>query len=106
MSKLPAIAALIFFAALFAIAVSAQEPAVIEEFGALNKIEPDAPTNGSVSYDYLRGVATGTNGFYVRYGDTLLMANSGTYSWTVPNAPSTTPRAGRPAMSAGPAKPK
>jgi LPS-assembly protein len=80
MSKLPAIAALIFFAALFAIAVSAQEPAVIEEFGALNEIEPGAPTNGSVSYDYLRGVATGTNGFYVRYGDTLLMADSGTYN--------------------------
>jgi len=77
MSKLPAIAALVFFAAISPFAVSAQEQPVLEEFGALNEIEPGAPA-GSVE---MRGVVgTATNGFYVRYGDTLLMADSGMFN--------------------------
>jgi LPS-assembly protein len=77
MRKLPAISALILFAALFPLSVPAQETPPIEEFGSLNQIEPGAPS-GIVE---MQGVViTATNGFYVRYGDTLLMANSGTYN--------------------------
>jgi LPS-assembly protein len=73
----PAIAALIFFAVVFPLAVSAQKQPVVEEFGALNEIEPGAP---AASVEMKDNVLAATNGFYVRYGDTLLMADSGTYN--------------------------
>ena len=76
MRNLFAIARLMLFAAIFPFAASAQERPVVEEFGALNDIEPGV-SSGSVE---MQGhIVTATNGFYVRYGDTLLMANSGTY---------------------------
>ena len=73
----PAIAALIFLAAMLPRTAPAQEKPGIEEFGALNEIEPGAPA-GSVNF--ANNVVTATNGFYVRYGDTLLMADSGVYN--------------------------
>ena len=76
MRQLPAISALILSAALFSVSALAAEQPLVEEFGALNEIVPGAPS-GSV--DMRGNLVTATNGFYVRYGDTLLMANSGTY---------------------------
>ena len=76
MSKLPPIAALVFFTALFSISAFAQEKPVTEEVGALNEIESGAPV-GSVEMQ--GNLVTATNGFYVKYGDTLLTSDSGTY---------------------------
>src|ERR1017187_1367360 len=79
MRKLPAIVPLIFFAAIFPLSVLAQEPAVLEEFGSLNQIDPGAPA-GSVE---IQGdLVTATNGFYVKVGDAMLTADSGTYNRT------------------------
>jgi LPS-assembly protein len=72
MSKLPAIAALIFFAAIFTLSSLAQEPPGWEAW-TLNQIIPGAP-NGSV--DFVGDMVTGTNGICVKYGETVLMADS------------------------------
>lgn len=76
MRKQTAIAALIFLAAIFPFVAGAQERLVVEEFGALDQIIPGSPTGTVVMQGNL---ITATNGFYVRYGDALLMADSATY---------------------------
>jgi lipopolysaccharide assembly outer membrane protein LptD (OstA) len=74
MRKLPAIAPLIFFIAVFPFISSAQqEPSW--EVQALNQIIPGLP-EGRVEYDMASGLARGTNGIYVKYGDTTLSADS------------------------------
>jgi len=73
MSKLPAIAALIFVAAIFTLSSLAQEPPGWEAW-TLNQILPDAPTNGSL--EWVGDMVTGTNGICVKYGETVLMADS------------------------------
>ena len=50
MRKLPAIAALIFFAAIFPLSALAQEQATWEVW-SLNDIIPGAPTNSSVAWN-------------------------------------------------------
>ncbi|HVU07377.1 MAG TPA: hypothetical protein VHG89_02405 [Verrucomicrobiae bacterium] len=76
MTKLPAIFALIFFTAIFPFIALAQQQSPVE-FGALNKIIPGAPV-GTVE---MRGsVMIATNGFYIKSGDSLLTAASGTYN--------------------------
>jgi LPS-assembly protein len=72
MRKLPAISALIFFAAIFPLSALAQEQPAWEVW-TLNKIIPGAP-NGSV--DIVGDIATSTNGICVKYGETVLMADS------------------------------
>ncbi len=71
----PAIAALIFIAAAFSPAVSAQEPPSLE-FGAQTQIIPGSPV-GIVEVSETGDIVTATN-FYVKYGDTFLTADSGT----------------------------
>ena len=77
MSKLPAIAALIFFAAIFPFAAVAQEQESWETW-SLDQIIPGSPA-GSVSF--VGDTVTGTNGICVKYssvknGETVLMADS------------------------------
>ncbi|HXR04150.1 MAG TPA: LPS assembly protein LptD [Verrucomicrobiae bacterium] len=72
----PAIAPLVFFIAVFSFAACAEEQVTVEEFGTLNQIDSNAPP-GQVE---MQGtLITATNGFYVRYGDTMLIADNGTY---------------------------
>jgi LPS-assembly protein len=74
MTKLPPIFALIFSAAIFPLALLAQdEPSL--EFGALSQILPGALA-GSYEYDTASGVVHWTNGVYVKYGGTVLTADS------------------------------
>ena len=74
MRKLPAIAPLIFFIAVFPFVSSAQqEPSW--EIQALNRIIPGMP-EGGFEYDLSSGLAHGTNGIYVKYGDATLSADS------------------------------
>jgi lipopolysaccharide assembly outer membrane protein LptD (OstA) len=72
MRKFPAIAALIFIAAIFPLVSMAQEPPSWDVRG-LNQIFPGAPA-GIV--DMVGDLVTGTNGIYVRYGDAVLMADT------------------------------
>ena len=74
MRKLFPIAALILLAAVFPVAALAQEQPVWE-VQSLNQIIPGAP-EGSVTMTST--TATGTNGVFVRYGDTVLTADSET----------------------------
>jgi LPS-assembly protein len=74
----PVIAALIFFAALFPLSVLAQEQPTWEAW-SLNQIIPGAPI-GSFDIDYVRGIGTSTNGICVKYGDTVLMADSASWN--------------------------
>ena len=74
MRRLSAIAALIFFGAIFPLISFAQEPPFWEVM-ALNQIVPGTPT-GSV--DMVGDTATGTNGICVKYGETVLTADSAT----------------------------
>ncbi len=76
MRKLPAIAPLIFFVAVFPFVSSAQ-PEESWEIRALNKIIPGTPEGGFM-YDLTSGLARGTNGIYVKYGDATLSADSAT----------------------------
>jgi hypothetical protein len=69
---LSAISALIFFGSIFPLISLAQEPPSWEVM-ALNQIIPGTPT-GSV--DIAGVMATGTNGICVKYGETVLMADS------------------------------
>jgi LPS-assembly protein len=72
MSKLPVIAALAIFAAIFPVSVLAQEKLEWEVW-SLNEVVPGAP-NGSV--EMMGVMATGNNGICVKYGETVLMADS------------------------------
>jgi lipopolysaccharide assembly outer membrane protein LptD (OstA) len=72
MRRLPAIVALVFLYALFPFVARAQEPPSWEMW-ALNQITPGVPT-GSV--DIVGDTATGTNGICVKYGESVLMADS------------------------------
>ncbi|MGD0252365.1 MAG: hypothetical protein ABSC01_06670 [Verrucomicrobiota bacterium] len=72
MRKLSAIAPLIFFAAVFPFVSSAQQEETWE-VQALNRIIPGLP-EGDFEYDMASGLAHGTNGIYVNYGNATLMA--------------------------------
>lgn len=74
MRKLPAIAPLVFFVAVFPFISSAQ-PEESWEVGALNLILPGS-VEGTVFY--ANGVYYGTNGIYVRYGDSFLTTDNAT----------------------------
>ncbi len=74
MRKFPAIVPLIFFAALFPLVSLAQEP-LAWELGGLNQIIPGAPV-GVLEMDISGKTVTGTNGIYVKYGDTVLTADT------------------------------
>jgi len=74
MRNFPAIAALIFLAALFPFVSCAQEQSTWE-VEALNQIIPGSPV-GNVVYDLASGASHGTNGVFVKYGDTVLTADS------------------------------
>ena len=76
MTRVPAIFLLVLFAALFPVIVSAQNQPVIE-FGGLGRILPGAPPGIFVRQGDLVMM---TNSFYVKYGDDLLTADSGTYN--------------------------
>ena len=78
MKKLPVISALIFFAVIFPLSALAQEQPAWEAW-SLNQVVPSAP-NGSFDYDYVRGIGTGTNGICVKYGETVLMADSASWN--------------------------
>ena len=71
--------ALIFFAALCVFSVAAQEVqsslAQAWEVQALSKIIPGT-VEGKMDYDPVNGTATGTNGVYVKYGNTTMTADS------------------------------
>jgi len=74
MRRLPAIAPLALFFALFPfIALAQKQPAW--EVESLNQIVPGTP-EGHLEYDMADGSARGTNGIFVKYGDTILMADS------------------------------
>ena len=67
MRRLPAIVPLILFIAVFPFVASAQtEPSW--EIQALNQIIPGTP-EGGFFYDLASGLAHGTNGIYIKYGD-------------------------------------
>jgi len=72
MRNLPAIYALILFAAIFSLTVSAQEQGTWN-VQALNQVIPGTP-EGSVTITST--TATGTNGVFVQYGAATLMADS------------------------------
>jgi LPS-assembly protein len=72
MRKLPAISALIFFAGIFPLSVLAQEQPAWD-VQSLNNIIPGTP-EGSV--DIVGDIVTGTNGVCVKYGETVLVADS------------------------------
>ena len=74
MIKLSAIAPLAFLFAVLPSASFAQEPGSWE-VQALNQVVPGVPV-GNVVYDMASGTAHGTNGVFVRYGDTVLTADS------------------------------
>ena len=74
MRKLPAIAPLIFFIAVFPFVSSAQQEESWE-MQALNQIIPGLP-DGGFYYDIASGLMHGTNGIYVKYGDATLSADS------------------------------
>src|SRR5471032_2483693 len=72
MRNLSAISALIFFAAIFPLVSVAQEAPSWDVRG-LNQIIPGAPV---ASVDMEGDTVTGTNGIFVQYGGTVLMADS------------------------------
>ena len=73
MKPLPAIA-LIFSVVLACFTAAAQE-APAWEVQALNQIIPGTPA-GQVEYDMGSGLAKGTNGVFIRYGDAVLTSDS------------------------------
>ena len=76
MRNFSAIAAPVFFAALFPFVSFAQDQPQWE-VQALNQIIPGSP-EGRVDYYPETGTAVGTNGIYVKYGDTVMMADTAT----------------------------
>jgi LPS-assembly protein len=77
MRKLPAINALILFAALFSRPVLAQDTNTIL-VEALNQVLPGASV-GNIEMTATNAI--GTNGVFVQYHDTTLMADSATVDW-------------------------
>ena len=74
MRKFPAIATLALLFAIFPLAVWAQdEPAW--EVWALNQIIPESPV-GKIEFGLTDNTASGTNGICIRYGTTVLTADS------------------------------
>jgi lipopolysaccharide assembly outer membrane protein LptD (OstA) len=73
MKKLPVIVPLIFLFAAFPFISRAEEP--VWDIRALNQIFTNAP-EGRMDYDMATGIAHWTNGLYVKYGDTVLTADS------------------------------
>jgi lipopolysaccharide assembly outer membrane protein LptD (OstA) len=76
MRRLSAIAALIFFGAIFPLISFAQEQPSWEAW-TLSQIIPGTPA-GSVDFDFVGDTVTGTNGICVKYGESVLMADSAT----------------------------
>lgn len=74
MRKFPAIAAPAFFSLVFPFVVLAQEPESWE-VQALNQIVPGAPV-GKIDFYMASNTARGTNGVFVKYGNTVLTADS------------------------------
>jgi lipopolysaccharide assembly outer membrane protein LptD (OstA) len=74
MRRLPAIIPLIFLVAVLPFIALAQTEESWE-VQALNQIIPGTP-EGQVEYDMTSGLARGTNGIFVKYGDATLMADS------------------------------
>ena len=74
MTKLPAILALLLCAVIFSTAAFAQEETGWQ-IEALNHIIPGT-VEGQVDYDFAAGTATGTNGVFIRYGTTVMTADS------------------------------
>jgi len=72
MRRLPAISALIFFGAIFPLISFAQEQPSWEMW-ALSHIIPGTPAG---SLDMVGDTVTGTNGVCVKYGETVLMADT------------------------------
>lgn len=76
MRCLPAILALVFASVLLTLTAAAQEePALVVE--ALDRILPGT-VHGEVHYNPHTGAMEGTNGLYVRYGNIVMLADSGT----------------------------
>jgi LPS-assembly protein len=74
MRRFPAIATLIFLAAIFPSVSPAEEPLSWDVRG-LNQIIPGSP---DAVIDIVGDTVTGTNGIFVQYGDAVLMADSAT----------------------------
>ena len=67
--------ALLLLAVLFSLSVAAQEASQSLVVQALNQVMPGT-VNGLVEYDPATGLWSGTNGIYVKYGNTTLTADS------------------------------
>jgi len=74
MRKIPTIAVLAFLLAIFPLAVRAQDQPSWDMW-ALNQIIPESPV-GKVEFDLVGNTAHGTNGICIRYGTTVLTADS------------------------------
>ena len=74
MRKFPAIVALAFLCAILPLAGWAQEQPSWEVW-ALNRIIPGAP-EGTIDFGLSDNTASGTNGICIRYGATVLTADS------------------------------
>ncbi len=76
MRQFPAIAALAFLPVIFPLMVSAQEQSTWD-IQALNNIIPGGPIGSlTMQGDFRTGTITGTNGVYVKYGATVLTADT------------------------------
>lgn len=84
MRKLPILAALALLAAVFSSTARAQEEQSWE-VKALNQIIPGAPV-GEVEFDFVSNLARGTNGVFIQYGATVLMADSASVNSTTGEA--------------------
>lgn len=84
MRRFPAIAALAFLFAVIPLVTLAQESAAIE-VQALSQIITNSPV-GTVEYNIGSGTAHGTGGIFLRYGDTVLIADSATVNQTTGDA--------------------
>ena len=80
MRCLPAIVALVFAMVLLSLTVAAQEESglIVE---ALDKMLPGA-MHSEMHVDYKTSTTWSTNGIYVKYGDIVLMADSGSLNYT------------------------
>jgi LPS-assembly protein len=76
MRKFPAIAAFAFLCVIFPLAAQAQDQPAWEMW-ALHEIITNSP-EGKVEFDLANNTASGTNGFCIRYGGAVLMADSAT----------------------------
>jgi lipopolysaccharide assembly outer membrane protein LptD (OstA) len=76
MRNFPAIAALIFFAALSPVISKAQEDSALD-MRALSQVIPGLP-EGHMEYNLTTGLAVWTNGVFIKNGDTVLTADTAT----------------------------